>query len=258
MDDLDKVFGDYKEKPKSEISIPKGKKLILVDDDEYEGITKADNYYKELIKPQPQPVSYERLYGIVKNWTEGSGGEHIKQFFIASYLFAGRRRETLQLRKMDLEKKEIKGMDFLCAKMVTLKGRGKTNAIRDVICPVGGYEKAMADSFFKYIDNFFDKEKLFEFSDNYAWRALTKLNVGPLQVLMKKNGIQTLVYKDEYPCKPHYLRHCRLTHLVKYYNFSSQDLKKYVDWSSERMADRYVHTQVEDLALKFRDSIKGE
>lgn len=41
----------------------------------------------------------------------------------------------------------------------------------------------------------------------------------------------------------HYLRHCRATHLYRYYGTDSLALKEYFGWSSVEMAARYAHPE---------------
>ncbi|HDK42507.1 MAG TPA: site-specific integrase [Candidatus Pacearchaeota archaeon] len=46
---------------------------------------------------------------------------------------------------------------------------------------------------------------------------------------------------------PHFLRSVRLTHLVKYHNFSDQKLKAFSGWSDSRPAAHYIRIGWEDL-----------
>ena len=46
---------------------------------------------------------------------------------------------------------------------------------------------------------------------------------------------------------PHFLRKVRLTHLVKYYNFSDQKLKTFAGWTDSRPAKHYIKIGWEDL-----------
>jgi len=47
---------------------------------------------------------------------------------------------------------------------------------------------------------------------------------------------------------PHFLRSCRLTHLVKYNNFSDQKLKVFAGWSDSRPSKHYIKIGWEDMA----------
>ena len=50
----------------------------------------------------------------------------------------------------------------------------------------------------------------------------------------------------------HYLRHLRLTHLVTDYNFSSMELKQFVNWGNSKSADSYIHLNVDNLINKMQ------
>ena len=46
---------------------------------------------------------------------------------------------------------------------------------------------------------------------------------------------------------PHFLRKLRLTHLVRYYNFSDQKLKVFAGWSDSRPSKEYIKIGLKDL-----------
>ena len=51
---------------------------------------------------------------------------------------------------------------------------------------------------------------------------------------------------------PHLLRHSRVTHLVRDYNYDVTQLKKFIGWSRADTADVYTHLRVDDLSEMMR------
>jgi integrase len=74
-----------------------------------------------------------------------------------------------------------------------------------------------------------DTDKLFNFSSRRARHLIQK----------------------ELKVHPHFLRHSRLTHLVKIWQFDSHRLQLFAGWSNPKPAQVYVHLDWKDIAKKF-------
>ena len=206
---------------------------------------------KKRVKPRPFPVSYERILSIVRGWHTTGLRDKMKYLFILAYLTGARISELLQLRRMDFEEEEIAGKKFLCVQMLTLK-ESRSNLMRKLVIPIDGYDHELTEMIMReWLPKFYGPEKLFKCSRIHAWVSLNKINVGPLQAIVLYPGGAQIKFFDKFPCFPHFMRHCRITHLKKRYNFDDQYLMMWAGWASTRMATEYVHLNAEDMARKI-------
>lgn len=86
----------------------------------------------------------------------------------------------------------------------------------------------------KYIDTLEDEAVLFPMTYQWAWKITSQIKLA--------NGERAY---------NHYLRHLRLTHLVKRYGFTDLDLQQYVGWANTLMASKYTHLDWLTLAKKM-------
>lgn len=67
---------------------------------------------------------------------------------------------------------------------------------------------------------------------------------------IKQRQMRKIVHKY-FGVHPHILRHSRATHLVRYYRFTDTTLTRVMGWKDAKMATRYVHQNVYDIANAF-------
>ena len=151
--------------------------------------------------------------------------------------------------------------DLYIIRLPVLKRRSEfwRNIGREIIIPRGKFAKCHEEQMISYVINYAEKfktkptEKMFAkwiyhrkgkaYSNMSVYlRRLIKLNIEQYTPKFDGQWIQTT---KEIELSPHYLRHCRATHLVTYYNLNELHLQKFFEWASSRMAQRYV--KIRDL-----------
>ena len=81
-----------------------------------------------------------------------------------------------------------------------------------------------------------------------AWRITKKIKF----TIMYKNAATGETEEQLFGINPHYLRHCRLTHMVQLYNYSIPQLIEFAGWSNSAPAMRYIHLDWRDQAEAIR------
>jgi integrase len=169
--------------------------------------------------------------------------ERDRALFCFLYLTGARVEEVVRgkkkfgVKKKDLEVVKIDGKDFLVVSLYTLKNR--KHPMRKVPIPIekeGELVKYVLD----YVKNLNSDDYLFPFTKQRAWQIIRFI----LRKFKKKS-------KNKFMNANHYLRHCRLTHLVTIYDFTDQELVKFAGWSSSAPAVVYSHLRFKDLARKM-------
>jgi integrase len=150
-----------------------------------------------------------------------------------------RGKKEVGVRKKDLEIVKVGGKDFLVVSLYTLKNR--KHLIRKIPIPIHR-ERRLVKYVLRYVKNIKNEDEfLFNFTKQRAWQIIKKI-----LSKYKKN------YKhNKFMNANHFLRHCRLTHLVTIYDFTDQDLVSFAGWSNSLPATTYSHLRFKDLARKM-------
>lgn len=148
-----------------------------------------------------------------------------------------RGKKKLGVKKKDLELVKIDGKDFLVVSLYTLKNR--KHPIRKVPIPIEK-EGELVKYILDYVKNLNGSDYLFPFTKQRAWQI-----VRFILIKFKKRS------NNKFMNANHFLRHCRLTHLVTIYDFTDQDLVKFAGWGSSAPAAVYSHLRFKDLARKM-------
>jgi site-specific recombinase XerD len=161
-----------------------------------------------------------------------------RALFCLLYLTGARIGELVKrLKKGDFEFVSVRSKPFLIVELYTEKNR--RHPIRKIPIPVEK-EKQLIDFVTEYLDKLEGDSVVFNFTIQRAWQ-ITK-NV--LDNHKKK-------YKNKFMNANHFLRHCRLTHLVTIYDFTDQDLVRFAGWTNSIPATTYAHLRYKDLARKM-------
>lgn len=198
-------------------------------------------------KPIPFPISAEEIYELGKRLPT----DEQRALFYTTYLTGGRISEVLQIQKRDVwrEKVQYNNMEYdaVIFEMVTNKIR-TFNPRRLIPVPCVGVDGDMAEVVWQYRNTKTrDEEKLFHFSRTRAWNIFAKLTTDTRAINPDRTYSELLGFKIH----PHYLRHCRATHLVVKYRVNNPyDLMKRFGWSDVRRAMTY-------LQLDWYDLLKG-
>ncbi len=173
--------------------------------------------------------------------------EPLRALFYIAYLSAGRISEVLALRTQDIEEDK----NFMRFRLITLKNPHKF--FRTV--PVLKRENKAVERMTMFVRNYLKRLKARDMNDlwedlavglkrsylrTYVWKQFQKrlweLNI---RVVEKVAGAK-VVKEKRVKIYPHYLRHCRLTHLAEM-GLSTEQIKLLAGWSNTKPAEIYIH-----------------
>lgn len=205
-------------------------------------------------RPPKKPVPEALTMKGVSELGESYPSPQDRALFYFCYLTGARVSEALAVKPDDIQQHESRTMGrYLTVRLLTRKNR-KT-PIRDVPVPMQHGEGAMA----AYIHSFIQVEagadgRVFGWlSRTNAWNRLSSREF-TVRALKGHEIIQDYTKK----VNPHYLRHCRLTHLVQHYGFNELQLVRFAGWTDASMAMTYMHLNWMDLAKVMSASNGGE
>lgn len=192
-------------------------------------------------KPIPEAVPMDTIYTIGNSYEEPRD----RTLFFFCYLTGARISEALAVRPSDLTivKSKVLG-DYITVRLLTRKN--KRIPIRDVPVPMKYKEGKMIDYIYSYMEvNVRAKtDRIFgHLTRTNAWNRLTKKSI----IVRAIHG-RKIIDELENKINPHYMRHCRLTHLVQHYGFNDIQLMRFAGWSNTKPATVYVHLNWMDLA----------
>ena len=198
------------------------------------------------VKPVPDVVSIGEIKAIGERYMDSE----IRALFYFLYLTGGRISEVMDIRIRDLELiKDAEGREIFKVHLLTRKNRRQK--YRDIPVVLGNVETDMVDYIFKWIETFENADperKLFpDLNVDSGYQHIAKQKI-------KINATLGLNHFPDYVLRihPHYLRHCRLTHLVQLYGFSDTALTRFAGWSNSAPAQIYVNLNWSDLVRLMR------
>lgn len=187
---------------------------------------------KEPKKPIPEVMSEEEVYTFGKRY-----GQPYRCLFYLVYLTGARITEALELRNKDISKLKEGDKDILKVRLNTRKNR--RNKWRDIPIPWSAIQQEVV----LYID------ALHREPEDYIFRDLYALRRGRSDVwehfnreIIVVRAVQGTEYIENYELRmrPHYLRHCRATHLVNTYGMDSLYLMYFMGWTTPAPARVYA------------------
>lgn len=213
---------------------------------------------KGRMKPVYSPVDFQTIY---ETWKQSRiKGRKVQSKFAILYLTGARVSEVIQLRKNDFKYlKDKNGDEVLTIQCQTLKNRNEHYRILPLV-KKDPYKK-MIKEIELYLNHLDDHSKIFRSKDTkIIWRDLKKLDnfetiahyakgmktPENVKVIEDDAGLHRKVIQRTW--YPHYLRHCRLSHLVQYHNFDATRLMFWAGWSDPRLARTYIHLDWSNLA----------
>jgi integrase len=198
-------------------------------------------------KDIPFPLSMDEIYEL------GLNADREDKFLLwLLYCSGGRVSEVLPLRKRSFTFELNKSV--MHVELPTLKNR--KSRIRIVPIPYNGqYKDSEMCKFVREVITTSDsdeEDRIFNYSLNHNNGRVTIYNhikrfKKDLTVSRFSDGKRTPVVFEGFSLFPHFLRHCRLTHLVRYYHFDAFRLQKFAGWSSPAPASVYVQLDTSDL-----------
>lgn len=197
-------------------------------------------------KPIPEAARMDELPVIGEKYQEPRD----RALFFFCYLTGARISEALAVKPGDLTivKSQEVG-DYMTVRLLTRKNR--RIPLRDVPVPMKFREGEML----KYIYSYIEVEELGKgdrvfpnLQRTNAWNRLTKNSINVRAIDTNKGHGNAIIESHTQRINPHYLRHCRLTHLVQHYGFNDIQLMRFAGWSNTKPATVYVHLNWMDLA----------
>ncbi len=190
-------------------------------------------------KPLPFPLGVEELTSIA----EGINQTHppYGSLFAMCYIFGLRISEALSIKARDLEYNRAE--DVWVLRVITKK-RKDASILRVLpsLCKEG------EDKLLRMIEERHTgtdpAELMFDTNRKLAYFYFQKNRVEVNAVDFQKREI---IDMPAFKMHPHYLRHCRLTHLVTYYGFDLFKLTQYAGWTSPNVAMTYVNLDWRNL-----------
>jgi len=162
-----------------------------------------------------------------------------RALFSLLYLSGARIGEIVYLlKKKDFEFVRFQNKNFMVVELYTEKNR--KHPIRRVPVNVEK-ERTLVNFVLQYIDSLTDDDSLFHFTKQRAWQIVGAI----LKNYKQKSRTNKFMNAN------HFLRHCRLTHLVTMHDFTDQDLVQFTGWSNSIPATTYSHLRFKDLARKM-------
>lgn len=190
------------------------------------------NPYKDITTPNE---ILNIVYGIRK--------DRLRSLFVLTYLTAGRIRELIQykhykdkknvhpsIKRKDIHFTKKDGRDVMLIKLRNLKQKENSRRrIKEIPITLDNeFHRKLVNSIMDYISQKEMDEELFPFKYQFAYKNLFKKI-----------------------CNPHWLRHIRLTHLIKYHDFSDLLLQRYAGWSNTKPASIYSELRWGDFLDKY-------
>jgi integrase len=200
--------------------------------------------YKIPKKPVAYTISIEEILQLGKQIND----PELKTLYYLLYLSGARVSEALNMKVKDIQFSY--NNDIRLAVFSILTEKNKQHPIREVPVIIKGYEKEMMETIELYISNKLMGEKIFNISRNNAWNKMARILTTIVRANDKKNN--RIIESFEKRINPHYLRHCRLTHLRREYGFDAINLMQYAGWSSVQPAQTYLHLGYKDLIKKMK------
>ena len=191
----------------------------------------------------PEPLEMSEIYELGNSYPNVEDRALI--YFL--YLTGCRISEALVCRIKDLQERETKQFGkVLTVKLITLKNRRQR--IRIIPVPMNRHEGPMLKFFQTFIKRMSQDKRIFSLSRTAAWNHLARHELTTRAVHGKE-----IMDKFTFKVHPHYMRHCRLTHMVTYYGFGETKLVRFAGWTNSKPAQVYVALNWDDLARSMTD-----
>lgn len=204
-------------------------------------------------------LSIEDIYNLSEKFTSLRD----KCLFVLAYITAGRIEELVRRKALKFSKKKVRMLKKGRTKITQVTDYSKKSIIKEEL----GIDKSRITIHnnngrellviaMRNLKNKIEHIKIIPFPlDNETNKKLNRIVQAYLSGLYPEEELFPFgkrraeqIISSAIGFNPHFLRTCRLTHLVRYYNFSDQKLKTYAGWSDSRPSKNYIKINWEDLA----------
>jgi len=164
----------------------------------------------------------KKMARVVKN-------SRAKNKYVQDFTKKTRVKTELGLIKSNLIIEELEDTKILTIQMKNLKNKQKHENIKIQPFPLNNELNIKINNLIQqYLSTLEPEDELFPIGIRRAEQIINKVGFNP-----------------------HFLRSCRLTHLVKYYNFTDQQLKIFAGWSDSRPSKHYIKMGWRDTAKRM-------
>lgn len=203
---------------------------------EYDQVKKALGFEKA--KPVPYPIQTIReVTALAERYSNPESR------FLCSFLYLSGQRisEFLATRRSDISFQDHNGEKFLVINSLTEKNREYARRVIPIF--IGGDELPMVNYVIEYLKGMPDDQLLCSKTRTNCWNLLS-VQAAVIDVInqdktMSKKAIQ--IY-------PHFLRHCRASHLVMYHGYDIYKLMEFFGWRSPLTPSIYAKMNWKSLA----------
>lgn len=192
-------------------------------------------------KPIPLPPNYEIIANLANKYTDP------RDWLTYSWLYLTGQRisEALQTRREHVIYRENGGRPIFVVDSITLKNRSAPR--RNIPVPLHGLEKDWATAVWESIKDLRPDVYIIPFTRQQARNHLAKATF-----ICEQIQPQTRERFDAFMAMyPHFLRHCRATHLVAEHDFDNIMLMQHFGWASSTMPNVYAAANWRRLAKGF-------
>jgi site-specific recombinase XerD len=196
-------------------------------------------------KPIPFPIrSIEEVRYVAGLYKK----ERAKKLFLWLYLSGQRVSEALKLTRFDVSLQTLKGKEYIVVNSMTAKNKAQPR--RSIPIPMFGDEKDFSELVWGGIEKKTEDVPLFNVRRTNVWNLLSKVKLEEHMAIDPKTK---QVIEIDMKIYPHFLRHCRASHLAMFYGYSLYRLMQYFGWSSPGVASVYASMNWESLAKPFEE-----
>lgn len=206
--------------------------------------------FKRGLKPRVEPkkpvanvLDINEIAGLSEQITDPEA----RCLFNIIYLSGARVSEAIQLRKRDVK---LLDSGELIINLLTLKNQDHPQREIPVLYKESkhifyhSFEKPMVDDILKYINSLSSDTLIFSMTRQKAFNKFTRVCKTIVSARLGKEVFDGIEKK----INPHFLRHCRLTHMVTEYGLREFALQQYAGWSSVLPAKHYIQVSYRNLA----------
>lgn len=204
-----------------------------------DGVIDKEKPKYERKKPVPFPVNIEDIIPLAERY-------HTPYdiLFKVLYYYGLRIGEGLELKAKDFKTREHEGAEYLIVRTRTEKNRRQP--FRELASPIKYGEGGISNHVLTYLDGLNHEEKLFSDvpSRNRAANVFRTQKIDLDAIDYKSRNI---IHLPGFRLHPHYLRHCRLTHLVTEYDYNVVQLTQFAGWTDFKPATIYLQLNWRNL-----------
>ena len=197
---------------------------------------------RQIVKPIPQAVPYDVIEATADLYLSPKS----KLLYCWLYLTGQRISEALEVKRGDLTLADEDGENYFIVDSITEKNPHQPR--RKIPVALNGIESTLANFVWDSVKDLRPELKIHYFSRQNAFNNLTKVSI-PCDFMIESTKKR---YSSRLSINPHYLRHCRATHLVDLYGYEKGRLERFMGWSSDKMANTYVSLDWRDLATGLK------